>query len=55
MFINILLDYNPVNMEDFFRECVRVVKTNKLLLEVENPFNIMWECLRIFVRKYDCF
>ena len=28
MFINILLDYSPVNVEDFYGECVTVIKNN---------------------------
>tara|TARA_B110000046_G_C12957432_1_gene382967 strand:+ start:1056 stop:1313 length:258 start_codon:yes stop_codon:yes gene_type:complete len=55
MFINILLDYEPAGVEDFYEICVRVVKNNKLFLGIENPFNIMWECLKIFVVEYDCF
>ena len=27
----------------------------KFYQEVENPFNIMWECLKIFIDEYDCF
>ena len=53
--INILLDKEPVNVEDFFRCCVNFIKEKKLFQEVENPFNIMWECLKIFVDEYDCF
>ena len=55
IFINILLDHAPVNVEDFFECGVKVIKDNKLFLGIENPFNIMWECLKIFVDEYDCF
>ena len=53
MFINILLDEEPVNIEDFFECCVKEVKDNRMFLG--NPFGIMWECLKIFIIEYDCF
>ena len=55
MFINVLLDYSPSNIEDFYEQCVNVAKENGLVTETLKPFNIMWECLKIFVVKYDCF
>ena len=55
MFINILLDHEPVNMSDFYEMCVNEIRKNRILNIVPNPFNIMWECLKIFVGEYDCF
>ena len=55
MFINIILDQSPVNIEDFYERCVKEIKDKKLFSGIENPFNIMWECLKVFVVEYDCF
>ena len=55
MFINIFLDDGPVNMNDFYAICVRRIRENNILQIVPNPFNIMWESLKIFVNEYDCF
>ena len=52
--INILLDEAPVNVEDFYECSVKYIKKNNLFSEVM-PYNILWECLRIFVNEYDCF
>ena len=54
MFINILLDHQPRNMNDFYEISVKEIRNNILHI-VPNPFNIMCECLKIFVDEYDCF
>ena len=54
-FINILLDFKPRNSTEFYNCCVRRIQQLKLFKEVPDPYNIMVECLDVFLREYECF
>ena len=54
-FINIFLDFKPINSIEFYSCCQkRIIKLN-MFKEVPNPFNILSDCLQIFLQEYECF
>ena len=50
-FINILLDFNP-NKNEFYNFCVKRIEQYKIFNFVPNPYDIMKECLVIFLEDY---
>ena len=54
-FINIMLDYKPVDFLDFFCLCMRYIYLNNMFTESENCSDIVRKNLELFIMEYDSF
>ena len=50
-FINILLDFTP-NKNEFYDFCIKRIEQCKKFNFVPNPYDIMKECMVIFLEDY---
>ena len=52
-FINILLDYKPKTILEFYYYATKEIKDNSLFIESPDPFVIMRKNLELFTQDYD--
>ena len=55
LFMNTLLDFKPIDIEEFYDICLRVIRSDRLSNDVPNPYDIMRICLEEFISEYECF
>ena len=53
--MNTLLDFKPIDIEEFHDSCIRVIRSDTLSNDVPNPYDIMRICLEEFISEYECF
>ena len=51
-FINILIDFKP-DKDEFYNFCINRIERYKMFAFVPNPYDIMNECLEIFIKEYN--
>ncbi len=54
-FINIMLQYKPLDFLDFYCKSMKYINVNKLFQESSNPSDIVRSNLIIFVNENDCY